>query len=103
MTTRGAYNTLTPAGTTQAAAALINADTVMLTGGTAAQGAILPPTMDLNQEVIVVNGDASIEYFVYPQVGGKINNATANLGLLVPPNRAVRFRAINALDVIAFF
>lgn len=103
MSSRGAYNTLAPAGSTQAAAALINADTVMLTGGTTGQGAILPPTMDLNQVVVVVNGDSDKEYFVYPQVGGKINNAAANLGINVAPNKAVSFRAINALDVIAFF
>ncbi len=100
--TSGPYNTLAPTGTTQATAATINADTVMMTGGTAGGGIILKP-MELTSEAMVVNGDASVEYYVYPQVGGKINNATANLGINVSPNRAIRFRAINNLDVIAFF
>ncbi len=101
-TTRGAYNTLAPTGTTQATAATVNADTVMLTGGSQGMGAILGE-MDVGREQIVVNGDSDKDYFVYPQVGGKINNATANLGVNVPPNKAIRFRAINNLDVIAFF
>lgn len=102
MTTKGPYATIAAAGTTQATATTLNADTAMITSGSTAAGVILD-VMDLNQEVIVVNGSATAEYNVYPQVGGKINNATANLPLLLPPNKAARFRSINNLDVIAFF
>lgn len=100
--TKGAYNTVAPTGTTQATAAQCNADTVMLTGGTTGMGVILPP-MDLNRMTNILNGDSDKEYFVYPQVGGKLNNATANLPINVPPNRAIRFQQINNLDVIAYF
>jgi hypothetical protein len=99
--TYGPYASCTPAGTTQATATPINADTVMLTGGTTGQGVILNP-MELNTECMICNGDSTVEYYVYPQVGGKINNFTANTPVLVGPNKACRFRAINSLDVFFF-
>lgn len=102
MATKGPYNTLAAAGTTQATAATINADVVMITSGTSGAGVVLD-AMDLNQEAIIVNGVSSSEYKIYPVSGGKINNATADLPLLLPPNKAARFRAINNVDVIAFF
>ena len=100
MPTRSPYNTLTAAGTTAADAAVVNADTVLLTGANAA-GAILQD-MDLNQEVVIVNGEASASFFIYPKSGGKFNNATADRPVTLPPNRAARFKAINNLDCIVF-
>ena len=102
MATKGPYAEIAAAGTTQAAATLATADTMMITSGTSGAGIRLDD-MDLNAEVIIVNGVSTSEYLIYPKVGGKINNATANLPLGLPPQKASRFRAINALDVIAFF
>ncbi len=101
--TRGAYAELTAVGTTQATAAEITADYVVVTVVTsAASGVILPPG-NLNDEVIIVNGDSADNLFIYPQVGGKINRATANAALELPPNRAAHFRGENSLNWAAFF
>ncbi len=104
--TRGEYNTLSAAGTTQATAAEMNADTVMVTGGSQGSGVILRP-LNVREECIVVNGTSgvnAIDLKVYPRSGGKINNASANDYLILPAQRAARFRAIDgAGNVIAFF
>src|SRR5262249_45514413 len=104
--TRGDYNTITAAGTTQATAVECNADTVMVTAGTASSGVLLRP-MNVKEEQIVCNGtdgnaSTGIDLFVYPRTGGKINNMTANTPLLLPAGMAARFRAIDgAGNVIA--
>ncbi len=102
MATKGPYNVLAAAGTTQATAAALNADMVMVTSGAAGSGVILP-TLDVGQEVVVCNGVAELDLSVYPLVGGKINNSTANLPLVLPANHSARFKAISALDVISIF
>ena len=57
-----------------------------------------------NEEAIVCNGIGTVDLSVYPQSGGKLNNSTADLPLVVPANRAVRFRAIDgAGNCMAFF
>lgn len=108
--TKGPYATMTALGTTQATAALIAADTVMVTAGAQASGIILDG-MNVTDEVIVCNGTSStvlgstssIDLFVYPKVGGSINNQTVNTGILIAAGHAVRFRAIDgAGNVIAF-
>ena len=107
-TSKGAYATMAAAGTTQATANTIVADMVMVTSGPAASGIILDG-MNVGDEVIVCNGVAlgtatAIDLFVYPKLGGAINNGTANTGILVASGKAVRFRAIDgAGNVIAFF
>ena len=101
MALRGEYAEIAAAGTTQATATEMPAYAVMVSSGTG--GVILPP-MNKNEEAIVCNGVADIDLSVYPRSGGKLNNATADLPLVVPSNRAVRFRAIDgAGNVIAFF
>ncbi len=100
MATKGPYNTLAAAGTTQATAAAMNADMVMVTSGT---GGVILPALDVGQEVVVCNGVSTLDLNVYPISGGKINNATADLPLVLPSNKAARFKAVTALDVIAFF
>jgi hypothetical protein len=104
--TRGEYNTQTAAGTTQATAAEMNADTVMVTAGSQGAGIIIRP-LNVREEVTIVNGTSgttAIDLYVYPQVGGKINNASANLHLLLPAQKAVRIRAIDGGgNVVAFF
>lgn len=98
---KGEYATIAAAGTTQATATAMPAYTVMVTSGT---GGVMLPPMNKDEEAIVCNGLGTVEINVYPQVGGKINNSTANLHLLLAVNTAARFRAIDgAGNVIAFF
>jgi hypothetical protein len=105
---KGAYATMTATGSTQAGAATIKADMVMVTAGAAGSGIVLDG-MNVEDEVIVCNGvgvgtSTAIDLFVYPKSGGAINNGTANTGILIASGRAVRFRAIDGGgNVIAFF
>lgn len=101
MPLKGEYAEIAATGTTQATAAEMPSYTVTVTSGTG--GVILPP-LNKNEEAVVCNGLSDVEINVYPRTGGKLNNATANLPLLVPNNRAVRFRAIDGGgNAIAFF
>jgi len=98
---RGEYAEIAAAGSTQATATGMPSYTVMVSSGSGGVG--LPP-LNRNEEAIVCNGLGSDDISVYPQSGGKINNSTANLPLVLPANRAARFRAIDgAGNVIAFF
>jgi len=98
---RGEYDTVAAAGSTQSDATPMPAYTVMVTSGTG--GVVLPP-MNVTEEAIVCNGLSGADVYVYPRSGGKLNNATADLPVVVPINRAVRFRAIDgAGNCIAFF
>lgn len=106
MTTRGPYAEMAAAGTTQAAAAPVLADKVVVTAvTTAAQGVILPPG-NQDQVQIIVNGTSgltAVPLFIYPQVGGKLNNQTANDAISLPPGSAARLEGVNALNWMAFF
>jgi hypothetical protein len=98
---RGEYDEIAAAGTTQATATEMPAYTVTVTSGT---GGVLLPPLNKDEEAIVCNGMSAVEIYVYPRSGGQINNSTADWGLLLPPNTAARFRAINGVGkVIAFF
>lgn len=101
MALRGEYDTIAAAGTTQADATPMPAYTVMVSSGT---GGVMLPPLNRNEEAIVCNGIGIVDLSVYPISGGKLNNATANLPLVIPANRAVRFRAIDgAGNCMAFF
>jgi hypothetical protein len=98
---KGEYSVVAAAGTTQATASEVPAYMVMVTSGTG--GVIIPP-LNKDEEFVCCNGLSGEEIKVYPRTGGQINNATANLHLLLPPNSAARFKALNgAGSVIAFF
>ena len=104
MTTRGVYSTQAAAGTTQATAAALVADRVMVT--TVTQGSaecVILSAVNLGDKQIICNGSTVNNLYIYPQVGGKINNAAANAYLELPPNRSANFEAVDALNVIAFF
>ena len=104
MTTRGFYTTQAAAGTTQATAAALSADNVMVTTVTVASAeCVILPALNLGDEQVVINGQSTNNLYVYPCVGGKINNAATNAYLELPPNRAARFKAIDSLNVMAFF
>jgi len=98
---RGEYAAIAAAGTTQATATPMPAYMVMVTSGT---GGVQLPPLNKDEDAVVCNGLSGAEVFVYPRSGGKINNATADLHILLPPNTSARFRAIDgAGNVIAFF
>jgi len=101
---RGEYATMAAAGGTQAAAAEITADKVMVTTVTegSADGVLLPPG-NLDDEVVIVNGQGTANLLIYPRSGGKLNNAAANAALTLPPNSAAHFIGVNNLDWVAFY
>jgi hypothetical protein len=101
MALRGEYAEIAAAGTTQATATEMPAYVCMVSSGT---GGVLLPPLNRGEEAIVCNGVSTIDLNVYPRSGGKLNNITANLPLVLPANTAGRFRAIDgAGNVMAFF
>ena len=100
--TKGTYAEMSAAGTTQADAAEIVADYVLVSTVAAGAGVLLPPG-NLGDEVVVVNGSGSEALLVYPRSGGKLNNAAADGALTLPANMAAHFIGINSLNWAAFF
>lgn len=102
--TKGTYAEMSAAGSTQADAAEIKADYIMVTSLTesSADGVLLPPG-NLSDEVVIVNGTGSANLKIYPRSGGKINNAGADAALEIEPNRAAHFIGISSLNWAAFF
>ena len=98
---KGPYAAIAAAGTTQATAAAMTADVVMVTSGAEEAGVILP-AMNAREECIVCNG-LNVDINVYPIVGGQLNNSTANLPLILAPFTAARFRAINGAGSVMVF
>lgn len=99
MTTKGPFAELVAVGASQATAAEMNADMVMVTSGS---GGVLLPAKNVNDEVIICNG-LSENIYVYPRSGGAINNSAQNAPVDLPAHRAVRLKAINDREWIAFF
>lgn len=80
-------NAQTAAGSTQADAAPIIASHVQVASVGSGAGIILRP-LPANHAYVVTNGDAANALSVYPPVGGKFNNAAANLPLVVPAGQS---------------
>ena len=94
---------ISAAGTTQATATVLPADHNLVTTATqdTADGVILRPG-NANEMVTVANGTSgSIE--VFPPVGARFNNQTANLPMVLPPGRGMIaiFQNANFIFVIA--
>ena len=86
--------TFTAAGTTQATAAAITTTKTYITTATEGQGAILPGSMTASDEGVICNS-TSVDVYVYPPVGYKINGGTTNLPLMIPPTSAMRFSCVD--------
>jgi hypothetical protein len=92
--------TFTAAGTTQATATSITTVYTLVTTATEGQGGILPSGLGASDQCTVANG-STVSIYVYPPVGGKINNGTANIPMMVAPNSAVDFTCVDNLNFIA--
>lgn len=92
--------TFTAAGTTQAAAAAITTVFTLVTTATEGQGAILPASMSVSDQCTVANGTA-VDVYVYPPVGGKINNGTANIPMMLAPQAAIDFTCVDGTNWMA--
>lgn len=92
--------TFTAAGTTQATATAIAAVTTFITTATEGQGAILPASMNSGDQATVGNA-TTVSVYVYPPTGGKINNATANIPMMIAPSTAVTFVCVDGTNWLA--
>lgn len=92
--------TFTAAGTTQATATAITTVFTLVTTATEGQGALLPASMDNSDQCTVCNGTA-VSVYVYPPSGGKINNGTANIPMMLAPQTSVDFTCIDGTNWMA--
>ena len=90
---------LTATGTTQGTAYAITASTSVFATVPAGTGAILPSAGA--NDVLTVANHSGTTLMVYPPVGGKINNRTANYGVAMPGNTAVEFRCLDGANYLA--
>jgi hypothetical protein len=92
--------TFTAAGTTQAAATAITTVFTYVTTASEGQGAVLPAGMDNSDQCTVCNS-TSVDVYVYPPSGGKINGSSANTPIMLPPNSAIDFTCVDGTNWIA--
>lgn len=92
--------TFTAAGTTQATATAITTVFTLVTTATEGQGGVLPASMSASDQCTVCNG-TTVDIYVYPPSGGKLNNGTANIPQMIPPNVAVDFTCVDGTNWIA--
>lgn len=90
--------TVTAAGTTQATATALAAQYNVITtagvSGAPFAGVLLPGSMGGGDDIDVAN-QTSVNICVYPPVGFKLNNQTANMPLTMAPNRMHTFVCID--------
>ena len=89
----------TAAGTTQATGTAITTVTTVCTTGTEGQGFLLPATMQAGDSGKFMNA-TSADLYLYPTSGGKLNNNTANVPVVVASKAAVTFTYYNGSDCI---
>ena len=86
--------TFTAAGTTQATGTAITTVKTFVTTATEGQGATLPASMQPGDECTVANATA-VDVYVYPPVGGKLNNGTVNVPLMIAPQSGATFTCVD--------
>jgi hypothetical protein len=91
--------TFTAAGTAQGSAASITTVFTLVTTATEGQGAILPASMSVSDQCTVANGTA-VDIYVYPPTGGKLNNGTANIPIMIAPQQALDFTCVDGTNWI---
>lgn len=93
--------TMTATGTTSTTAATVTADHVMVDTVTTTNRGVILRAMDAGQEAWISNGDDTEALYVYPPSGGKFNNKTADLHVLIPSGKSASFKFLNATHIIA--
>lgn len=89
--------TFTAAGTTQATATAISAVKTFVDSAANGSGAILPSGLQPSDEGVVCNG-TTVNVYLYPPVGGKINGGTTNMPVMIATNRAVIYTCIDGTN-----
>lgn len=91
--------TVAPAGTTQATATTATAQDMLVTSATANQGIVLKALPAFSTASVTNGSSANIK--VYPPSGGKINNGTADVAIIVTPGQRATFLYYNATNILA--
>lgn len=86
--------TFTTAGTTQATATQVTTVYTYITTASEGQGAILPPSMNPSDSCSICNS-TSVDVYVYPPVGYKLNGGTANVPFMLAPNSTRSFVCVD--------
>ncbi len=92
-------NALTATGTLQTDAYAINAAVAEFSTVGSGSGAILP-SCEISDEVIAYNGGANA-LKIYPDVGSRINQLSANAAVTVAPSTTILFKHITSTRWIA--
>jgi hypothetical protein len=91
--------TATAAGTTQATATAISTSVTVCSTATEGQGFILPASMQSGDSSDVCNA-TTVDIYIYPPVGGKLNGGTANIPMMLAANSARYFICIDGTNWI---
>lgn len=92
---------VTAAGTTQATAALIYGDNVIITTAAASSGVIIGgPTFTPGDEMVIFNLGANT-VLVYPPLGGIINALSANAGFSIAAGKSATLIARSSVNFVA--
>jgi hypothetical protein len=94
--------TFTAAGATQAAATAITTTNTYITTASEGHGAILPSASGVGDGLKVCNS-TSVDEYIYPPVGYKLNGGTTNAPLLLAPNRAGTFTCVDGNNWMVTF
>lgn len=96
--------TIAAAGTTQADATAIgnNQPFVLISNNTAANGVVLPTAFYIGQKITIFPQLVTDAPKVYPPVGGKINNGTANASVASTARKAVEYIAVETVASTGF-
>ena len=89
--------TFTAAGTTQATAAAISAVNTVITTATEGQGAIIPSGLQPSDTGQATN-NTTVDVYLYPPVGGKINGGTVNIPYMLSPQSSVQYGCIDGTN-----
>lgn len=87
------------AGTTQATATTATAEHMMVTSGT---GGVVLVESSAGANKSVANNTA-VNIIVYPWSGAQINGATANLGVVLAPQKAAWFKCHTPTKITAIY
>lgn len=91
---------ISAAGTTQGTATLVQADENLVSTASAGQGVILY-NGDVTDTCFIYNDATGTGFYVYPPVGGSINQLATNAGMNLPNNTHAMFFKVTATRWLA--